>query len=363
MNDFTEEDLNNYLQSQIDLRHRQVSKTVEEVQQIIQQLTAEVSAKDGRFQSISHSGFYNDNIKVLTPSLFLISVPIRGLSGYREKKARQWRYYTLSGSKLNSPVREPEKLLRWLELENFSNSAQEWHDTSVAIEGDVVPAKVLSLFKDLVENAIKVCNLTGKVSVLESVGSVVRVAVETSELQVEVELIPTVELLNCWPKRARWPRFFKRWPSKEKARCIKSFGYNLMAASNYHWLLSFSRAEQVLMSSIDDDGGCRRKCYRITRQLKENVWCPGGKPVINAYHLQTLLLWSCEKYPRTKDWRNFKKSFLRLVKKLLKCVSQRYLRHYFVRGYNLLKYTNTSELDIMAKKITDFLENPQLYIH
>ncbi|KAL0184584.1 hypothetical protein M9458_020280, partial [Cirrhinus mrigala] len=65
-----------------------------------------------------------------------------------------------------------------------------------------------------------------------------------------------------------------------------SFGFNLMATSNYHWLLSFSRAEQVLLSNIDEDGGCRRKCYRVVRQLKEDVWCPGSKPVITAYHLQ-----------------------------------------------------------------------------
>ncbi|KAK6486982.1 protein mab-21-like 3 [Huso huso] len=378
---------NKCIQTEVDLRHRQVLKTVEEVQKVIQALTAEVSIKDGRFQSISNSGIHNDNVKdqpaliakwsallrgksafnpaiqVLTPTLFLVSVPVRGLSGYKECRARQWRYYTLSGSKLLSPVREPEKLHQWLELENFTTSCQEWHNSSVAIEGDIVPAKVGNLFKELLETSIESCNLTRKVSILESVGSVVRVAVETSELQVEVELIPTVELINCWPKKARWPRFFKRWPSKERARCSKSFGFNLMASSNYHWLLSFTRVEQVLMCSIDDDGGCRRKCYRVIRQLKEDIWCPGSKPVITAYHLQTLLMWTCEKYPGSKDWRNFKKSFLRLVKKLHKCVSQRYLRHFFVRGYNLLKYTNTIELDIMAKKISDFLENPGLYIH
>lgn len=66
---------------------------------------------------------------------------------------------------------------------------------------------------------------TGKVSMLESVGSVVRVAVETSEAQIEVELVPTVELMNYWPKRARWPRLFQRWPSTERARCIKVSGY------------------------------------------------------------------------------------------------------------------------------------------
>ncbi|KAK3569342.1 hypothetical protein QTP86_026811 [Hemibagrus guttatus] len=474
MTNFTEEDLDHYLQNQVDLRHRQVSKSVEEVQKIIKDLTAEISSKDSRFHSIAHTGVHNNSFKdqpalaskwaallqgrgtfnpaiqVLTPTLFLISVPVRGLTGYKERRARQWRYYTLSGSQLLSPVREPEKLHQWLELESFINPIQEWHDDCVAIEGDLVPSKVVSVFKEQVETAIKSCGLTEKLSMQESLGSVVRVAVETSEVQIEVELVPTVEVMNCWPKRARWPRLLQRWPSTECTRCIKykrhlsttsnsqtpnstmaknkelskdtrnkivdlhqagktesaigkqlgvkkstvgaiirkwktykitdnlprsgaprkilprgvkmitrtSFGFNLMATSNYHWLLSFSRAEQVLLAGIDEDGGCRRKCYRVVRQLKEDVWCLGSKPVITTHHLQTLLFWTCEKYPNTRDWCNLRECVLRLVQKLHKCVSQRYLRHYFVCTYNLLKYTNTNELDDMAKKISEFLNNP-----
>ncbi|MFT7808682.1 protein mab-21-like 3 [Arapaima gigas] len=372
---------------QVDLRRRQVSKSVEEVHKIIKDLTSEVSSKDGRFQSISNSGVHSDSVKdqpalitkwaalvrrrgafhpaiqVLTPTLFLISVPLRGLVGYKERRAQKWRYYTLSGSRLLSPVREPEKLHQWLQLENFLSSSQEWHDSHVTIEGDIVPAKVVSIFKEHLEAAIKDCRMSNKVNILETLGSVVRVAVDTSEGHIEVELVPTVELINSWPRKARWPRLLKRWPPTERARCIKSFGFNLLATSNYHWLLSFSRAEQVLLESIDEDGGCRRKSYRIVRQLKEDSWCPGSKPVITACHLQNLLFWTCEKYPCSKDWKNLRECVLRLTRKLLKCVSQRYLRHYFVHSYNLLKYTNTNELDDLASKISAFLNKPGTFIH
>ncbi|KAG9348869.1 hypothetical protein JZ751_029186, partial [Albula glossodonta] len=346
-----------YVPWQVDLRHRRVANAVEEVQKVIRELTLEVSTRDSRFQSISNSGVHSDSLKdqpalmakwaallrgksafipaiqVLTPTQFLISVPVRGLVGYKERLTRQWRYYTPSGSRLLSPVREPEKLHQWLELENFLSPAQEWHDARVAIEGDIVPARVVNI------------------SILETIGSVVRVAVETAEAQIEVELVPTVELMHCWPKKARWPRLLRRWPPKERARCSKSFGFNLMATSSYHWRLSFSRAEQVLLGGIDDDGGCRRKCYRVIRQLKEDLWCQNSKPVITAYHLQTLLFWTCEKYPRSRDWKDLRGSVLRLARKLHKCATQRYLRHYFISSYNLLKYTNTNDLDVMAKKI------------
>ena len=56
------------LSAQVDLRHRLVSKTVEEVQKIIKDLTAEVSIKDARFLSIANSGVHNnDNMKVSAP--------------------------------------------------------------------------------------------------------------------------------------------------------------------------------------------------------------------------------------------------------------------------------------------------------
>lgn len=68
--------------------------------------------------------------------------------------------------------------------------------------------------------------------------------------------------------------------------CPQSLGFDLLARSNYHWQLCFSRAEHMLMEGLDEDGGCRMKCFRVMRQMKEDVWCAGNKPIITAYHLQ-----------------------------------------------------------------------------
>ncbi|XP_059506284.1 protein mab-21-like 3 isoform X2 [Stegostoma tigrinum] len=369
----------------VDLRRRQVSKTEEEVYAIVQELTSAISAEDSRFQPIFHSGINNENIKdqlavvakwssiltgkraqhasvqVQSPTQLFIMVPLRGLSAYTERKVRQWRYYTLTGSKLISPVQEPEKLHQWLEVDQFLKTNQEWRQSDVTIEGDIVPSKVVAIFKALLEKLLQASNFHGKINTLESVGPTIRLAVKTTEQHVEVEIVPAIEIANLWPKKARWPRFLKRWPSKEKARTVKSFGFNLLARSNYHWQLSFTRAERELLEDMDEDGGCRLKCLQVIRKLKEDYWCPGNKPVITSYHLQTLLFWTCEKYPRSKDWKNFQKCFLRLVKKLQKCVLQRYLRHYFVKSFNLLKYANTNELDVTSQKINDFLINPGVY--
>lgn len=46
-----------------------MSKTVDEVQKIIQQLTAEISYRDTRFQAISNSGVHNENFRVRVKGL------------------------------------------------------------------------------------------------------------------------------------------------------------------------------------------------------------------------------------------------------------------------------------------------------
>ncbi|KAK2106765.1 hypothetical protein P7K49_016279 [Saguinus oedipus] len=139
--------------------------------------------------------------------------------------------------------------------------------------------------------------------------SSVWVAVETSAYPVELELVPAVEIPTTWSEKARWPRCLQRWPSQERVECIKvsvdgtptcqsSDASSLTRHSitdcrqvsegklSYHWQLSFFRAEQVLLEQLDDDGGCRRKCFQVMRQLKEDVWCPGNRPVITSHHLQ-----------------------------------------------------------------------------
>lgn len=354
-----EGDLDHCLLSKMDLRRQQISQTVEEVQKIVHLLTAEISHHDSRFEAVPASDTYNDSIKVLAPSLFHVTVPLRGLAGYKGVRTQRWRYYNLQGTKLTCPLRDPEGLHQWLETETFMKSLWQWHKADVNIEGDIVPAKVLQVFRMLVENAVRTCHLSGKVTVIEK-RTTVWVAVETSTGQVELELAPTVEIPTTWPEKAQWPRCLKRWPSPERVECIKSFGFNLVAQSTYHWQLSFSQAERVLCEQLDEDGGCRRRCFQVLRQLKEDVWCPGRRPVITTHHLQTVLFWICEKYPHLKDWQVFHHAFLRLVRKLHRCVSQHFLKHYFVPKSNLFQSANPNELDAVAQKVAFFLKNPQL---
>ena len=98
----------------------------------------------------------------MAPTQFLITVPMRGLAGYREARQQRWRFYSLKGTRLPCPLQDPEGLQQWLGVEQFLKSPGQWHEADVNIEGDIVPAKVLQVFRKLVENAIETCHLSGE---------------------------------------------------------------------------------------------------------------------------------------------------------------------------------------------------------
>lgn len=68
----------------------------------------------------------------------------------------------MQGAKLTCPLRDPEGLQQWLETEMFMKTLWQWHKADVNIEGDIVPAKVLQVFRTLVENAVRTCHLSGE---------------------------------------------------------------------------------------------------------------------------------------------------------------------------------------------------------
>lgn len=74
---------------------------------------------------------------------------------------------------------------------------------------------------------------------------------------------------------------------------------------------------------------------------------------------QTVLFWTCEKYPHAKDWQAFGRGFLRLARTLHKCVRERFLQHFFVRSSNLLQQASAAELDAVAQRLAFFLKDPQ----
>ena len=68
-------------------------------------------------------------------------------------------------------------------------------------------------------------------------------------------------------------------------------GVQLVAKKNYHWLISYNECENVLISHIDDDGGCRKKYHKIMKRLNYDCWALRNendepKLILSSYHLK-----------------------------------------------------------------------------
>ena len=103
--------------------------------------------------------------------------------------------------------------------------------------------------------------------------------------QIYVDLTPLLPLGLPFPDWIGWPRS-KFWPPPEKIKAIRAIGINATAKKTYDWMRCFAAAEKELMRNIDADKGCRKKCHRIMKRVREQFWCKTTKPAISSYILK-----------------------------------------------------------------------------
>ena len=91
---------------------------------------------------------------------------------------------------------------------------------------------------------------------------------------------------------------------RELVRRIVSRGFHLVEVSHgrdpdrsTEWRFSFSVAERMLIRSWTDE---QKYVYHILRLIKKMVIREtAGKATLSTYHFKTLMLWACEKKPKT----------------------------------------------------------------
>ncbi|XP_070538638.1 protein mab-21-like 3 isoform X2 [Ptychodera flava] len=160
------------------------------------------------------------------------------------------------------------------------------------VDDDLVPFKVRSLFKGLVQEAIRNCNLRGYVKLCNKThGPAI-----TLKLMIDFDGSISVDLVPFVPNNgiglhpsvlAKWPRT-SLWPPAGKVEEVKRVGLNAVAKDNLYWQTSFQPCEMALLEGIDQHGACRKQCLRILKKLREDHWCRSTKPVVSSYHLKAI---------------------------------------------------------------------------
>jgi len=167
-----------------------------------------------------------------------------------------------------------------------------------------------------------------------------------------VDAVPSVRCLS-WPTQASdWPTRHRNygWPDSATLDRGVSNGCDLVRVAHrqcrqdewmckFHWRLSFSRAEIVLINSwmpVQQIAYHILRVYVKTERLTESA--DNSEPAIMSnYHIKTLMLWACELKPRS--WWTKNLNLVRICVELLQTLSvwltDTRCPHYFI-NCNLL---------------------------
>ena len=179
-----------------------------------------------------------------------------------------------------------------------------------------------------------------------------------------VDLVPALRSRG-WPKVAReWIKRDRKWPSPEMVNRVIQEGYHLVVKppktnGNLHcdFRISFSHAEFLLSQEIND---IQRECYRCLKKYhRAYLSKPAG---VVTFHLKNLLLQTIEE-TGAEFWieSNRVECMMRLLGNLLDALTQKDLRHFFVRAYNLFGVDYIEDpkiLEVVAREVEKIVESP-----
>ena len=180
------------------------------------------------------------------------------------------------------------------------------------------------------------------------------------------ELVPAFPFPNEWPNSAAaWPEDTNEWLSQNEVKVARGLGFYAQVLPCPSALgdpslfrLSFSTAEKFLLRATGPEGNntraapsssfsspppgvvvaSRKASERILRMLRESD--KDDFYPVNSYHMKTVLLHECQRWPDPAAWSQEKlgERFLELLRDLILALDNQELPHFFVRDCNLLRY-------------------------
>ncbi|XP_060068440.1 protein mab-21-like 3 [Ylistrum balloti] len=369
--------LNQYYEKNVKMRRDETERNTKVVLPLVEDILRYVNQRDKRFmiQTVK-VGSYHTHLKVKRADEFDFSVVV-DVGQLHWKSDTQPRYYGFDsnnnkveskGAALPSPpvgqyfTVIPSLRDQW-DREGLNDGG-----ASITFQNDIVPIKVKRRFKSLVAEAVNQPKIRSRVKMdrlSESPAITFSVELPNGKYPISIDLCPMIESKLEFKSEFNWPRVSSEWPSNQKISCIKNIGIHEVAKAPFYWTLSFAACEKELLEGVDENGTCRRKCLRILKTLKENMWCkPGVKKGLTSYHLKNVLFWECEDRPSETEWQQelLAERVTTMTYRLLGYLQRGNLPLYFHTGVNLLASKDKDVLHQVATRISSFLHNPEQYL-
>lgn len=172
-----------------------------------------------------------------------------------------------------------------------------------------------------------------------------------------------------WPKVAEeWIRRERKWPSPEVVGNVIKDGFHLVVKSskvdgnpNCDFRISFSHAEYLLSKEMND---IQRECYRSLKKYHRAYLSKYPKGLV-TFHLKNILFQTIEE-TGSEVWTESNQALclMKLLRNLLKALTEKNLPHFFVKSYNMfcVDYIEDPEvLETLASKVGQIMQNPRQF--
>ncbi|XP_065654335.1 uncharacterized protein LOC136080885 isoform X1 [Hydra vulgaris] len=166
-----------------------------------------------------------------------------------------------------------------------------------------------------------------------------------------------------WPSEAvSWTKRIRYWPDLELVKLIEKKGFHIVPKSSpdgdnlLEWRISFSAAETVLSLHRTEKQNYiyflfKSIFYRFVKSYSNNS-------SMTSYVCKTLMMWACEQQPQSW-WEEIspENGVLFLIEQLIEGIKQKYIKHYFLEGVNLIEQYSQSTLNTAFSALDDLKNN------
>ncbi|XP_020618225.1 uncharacterized protein LOC110056122 [Orbicella faveolata] len=169
-----------------------------------------------------------------------------------------------------------------------------------------------------------------------------------------------------WPEVAReWISRDRKWPSADIVDKVIQEGCHLVVKPprnngnpDCDFRISFSHAEYLLSQEMNH---IQRECYRCLKRY-HRAYLSTQPASLVTFHLKNILLQTIEE-TGVETWTESNRAgcVMKLLGNLLKALTKKDLRHFFVRSYNLFSVDYIEDpkiLEILAWKVEQIMSDP-----
>lgn len=360
------EALNRYTCNNVQIKKARKKEALNVWEEAVRRIIANVSRRDSRFeiQNVLSGGSFYERLKVKEPNEFDLMLEMKKL------ELDDQPYEEEDHLGVEPPVGYTTIMID-------QGEERDWQrDTCIDMRRKLLNAvQVKSVFGRHVSAAIAELGYGRNIQV-SSHGPAVTLKVTnlSSGKEYSIDLVLAVKD-KSWPEDADEWKTRKRngWPSPQLVSQVWHQGCHLVAKQpkpafysgpederKLLWLYSFSRAERTLLreGAQGQASSCRKQVIRILKALREDL----NMTQLKSYHLKTIVLYECERYPHPSQWAHDKLQdrFQTALTRLHSCLMQRNCPHYFIKNLNLFERFQNCEA--LLHTVRRLVNDPQQMI-